>query len=113
MAQTEVEVAHVSDIPPGERKTFKIKGREITVVNVEGEFYALENFCPHMAGPVGNGPIAKEEGRLVIKCPFHEWRFDLESGDALFPGKKRIVKYDVSLEKFQVNVEDEAVHVVL
>lgn len=102
------KVAEAGELEPGDRKHVEIKGKEITVLNVDGSFYAVENFCPHMGGPVGNGPLQNDEGRDIIMCPFHEWRFDLESGNVVFPSKKRVMSYDVSLEKYEVDVEPES-----
>lgn len=101
-----VNVAKATEIPEGEREFFDVDGREIAVLNVGGEYYAVGNFCPHMGGPVGNGPVRETADRNVIMCPFHEWRFDLDTGDAVFPGKQRIKKYEVSLEKYDVDVDE-------
>jgi len=40
---------HVEDIPPGGRKVVRLEGREVGVFNLDGEFYALKNSCPHQA----------------------------------------------------------------
>lgn len=118
---TKVPVAKAADIPSGERATFDVDGTEITVINVDGEYHAIRNFCPHMGGPVGNGPISEADGATIVKCPFHGWRFDLVTGDVVFPGRKRVQKFDVSveeldevgLEKYDVDVSDETVYVSL
>lgn len=103
-----VKVAEVDELEPGDRKHIGIEGREITILNVDGSYYAVENFCPHMGGPVGNGPVQHDEEHDIIMCPFHEWRFDLDSGDVVFPSKKRVMSYDVSLEKFPIDIEQES-----
>ena len=103
-----IKVAEVSELDPGDRKHIELKGKEITILNVDGSLYAVENFCPHMGGPVGNGPLQRDEDRDIIMCPFHEWRFDLDSGNVVFPSKMRVMNYDVSLQKFDVNVEPES-----
>lgn len=105
------KVAELSELEPGDRKHVEVKGKEITVLNVDGDYYAVENFCPHMGGPVGNGPLDTDGDRNIIMCPFHEWRFDLESGKVVFPSKMKVMSYDVeeyddvTLEKYEVNVE--------
>jgi nitrite reductase/ring-hydroxylating ferredoxin subunit len=103
-----VKVAEVSELESGDRKHVDIKGKEITVLNVDGTYYAVENYCPHMGGPVGNGPLGRDdEDSAIIMCPFHEWRFDLETGEVVFPSKKRVMTHDVSLEQYEVEVESE------
>jgi len=103
-----VKVAEVDELEPGDRKHIELKGKEITVLNIDNSYRAVENFCPHMGGPVGNGPLQRNDERNIIMCPFHEWRFDLDSGNVVFPSKMRVMNYDVSLEKFDVDVEEES-----
>jgi nitrite reductase (NADH) small subunit len=97
-------VATTDEIPPGERKFFDIDGTEIAVINLEGEYYAIRNSCPHMEGPIGRGPMFSEGGEARIACPFHGWEFDLDSGKALFESK-RLQTYDVTVEDDEVVVD--------
>ncbi len=118
---TSVPVAAAGEIQPGERKTVDVDGTEITLLNVDGEYHAVRNFCPHMGGPVGNGPVVAGDGGLVIKCPFHGWRFDLDTGDVVFPGKQRVQTFEVTvadleeagLTTYDVDVVGETIHVEL
>ena len=50
-------VARVGDIPPGSRKLVEIGGRSIGVFNIDGEFFALRNRCPHQGGPLCEGQL--------------------------------------------------------
>ena len=45
------------EIAPGQCKLVTVKGREIGVFNVNGEFFALANRCPHAGGPLCEGKI--------------------------------------------------------
>jgi len=91
-------VAPASELGPGDRKFVEIDGFELTLLNVDGEYYALQNYCPHMEGPVGRGPIGRDDdGRPTIECPFHGWTFDLDTGDVCFDSKKRVNTYDVEV----------------
>ena len=40
-------VAATSEIPPGNRKLFTIKGRPITIFNLDNEFFGMFDRCPH------------------------------------------------------------------
>jgi nitrite reductase/ring-hydroxylating ferredoxin subunit len=102
-----VHVCHASDLPPGEKKIIEVEETEIVVTNVDGEYYAVSNFCPHMGGPVGHGPIDTAGETTTIACPFHGWRFDLDSGDPVFPSdKKNLNTYRTALELFDVDIDD-------
>ncbi len=50
-------VAAVSEIAPGGRKLVTIKGRPIGVFNIDGEFFALLNRCPHQGGSLCDGHL--------------------------------------------------------
>ena len=56
-------------IPPGGSKVVEIKEQVVAIFNMQGEFYALDNTCPHQGGPLGEGYL--EEGG-VISCPW-QW----------------------------------------
>jgi nitrite reductase/ring-hydroxylating ferredoxin subunit len=104
-------VGTVDDIPPGSRKVITVNGREIGVFNVNGEYFAVLNRCPHQGGPLCSG---RQTGFLtaptpgdyqltrpgeVIRCPWHGWEFDLRSGQSWCePSKVRVRRYDVSVE---------------
>ena len=87
-------VAAVSDIPPGTRKLAQVNGRAIVVFNLGGEFFALNNRCPHRGGSLCHGVQtglveASEPGRYrysrkgeMIKCPWHGWEFDVRTGQS-------------------------------
>ena len=59
----------------------EVEGRDLVLVNVDGQFYALDNRCPHQGGPLGRGTV--EDGSIV--CPWHGWRWDRRSGRAIWP----------------------------
>ena len=69
-------VATVDEIPPGTHKLVPIGRHGVGVYNVNGNFYAIANYCPHEGGPLGEGTI--EGGRLV--CPWHAYAFDVKTG---------------------------------
>jgi nitrite reductase/ring-hydroxylating ferredoxin subunit len=37
----------------------------------------LEAFCPHLAGPLFQGSVARD----AVTCPWHFWRYDLRTGE--------------------------------
>lgn len=104
-------VAAVDEIPPGSRKLVDIDGREVVVFNVQGEFFALLDRCPHQGGSLSKGRLtglveASAPGayRLsrpgeIIRCPWHGWEFDLRTGRSWCePGRVRARSYPVAVE---------------
>jgi 3-phenylpropionate/trans-cinnamate dioxygenase ferredoxin subunit len=114
--RTRYVVARAEEIRPGERR-IALAGRvSIGVFNVDGEFYALANVCPHMGAPLCLGPLTgtnvpsepstyvwDEEGR-ILRCPWHKWEFDVRTGESLFDPQVRTRAYRVAVEDGDVAV---------
>lgn len=69
-------VAKISDVPNFGKKVVSVSGRDILLVNVKGNIYAVENECPHQGSPM-SGAIVKDD---YIACPRHGYRFNLTDG---------------------------------
>lgn len=97
-----VRVARVEEILPGEKKTVEVDGIEVVIVNVDGEFYAVEDMCTHDGGPLGDGEL---EGCQLI-CPRHGARFDVRTGKALtLPAFEPVATYAVKVQDGDILVE--------
>ena len=95
------------DLEIGKSAIIEVGDKEIALFNYKGDFYAIDNTCPHRGSPLGEGRI--EEGILI--CPGHEWRFELKSGwcpqnpelsTEVYPIKVHDGKIYVRLEKPKV-----------
>ncbi len=76
-----VTVAKTTDGAPGQAKTVEVKGKTIAVFNVKGQYYAIDDTCTHVGGPLSEGTV---EGTTVT-CPWHGAQFDVASGQVLGP----------------------------
>jgi len=110
---TKHEICPASEIPPGDRKIVEVDGLSIGIFNIEGEYHALNNVCPHQLAPLCEGDITglvtadrpdqesynwEEDGR-IIKCPWHNWEFEITTGNSVFnPHKVKTATYDVGVE---------------
>lgn len=73
-----VRLCSASEIPePGKAGQYAAEGVDVCLANVGGELSAMDNWCPHRRGPLGEGWI---EGNTVV-CPWHAWSFDVTTGD--------------------------------
>jgi nitrite reductase (NADH) small subunit len=59
-----------------------VRGEKYLVCVVGDETYAYRNVCPHQGGPVAEGRVDTEDGRVV--CPWHGWEFELDGGANCF-----------------------------
>ena len=104
-------VAEATEIPPGGRKIVEVAGRSIGVFNLDGEFFALRNRCPHQGGPLCAGKIfglisAAVPGAIeysrpgeILTCAWHGWEFDIRTGRSWCdPDRLRVRRYEVSVE---------------
>lgn len=109
-------VARVEEIPPGGRKIIRVEEREIGLFNLGGHFYALKNACPHQGARVCLGKLMGTalpsevyefryglEGR-ILRCPWHEWEYDITTGESVFDPAVRVVTYAVDVEDGAITV---------
>jgi nitrite reductase (NADH) small subunit/3-phenylpropionate/trans-cinnamate dioxygenase ferredoxin subunit len=69
-------VCKTSDIPNGEGRAFPLNGTLVAVFLRDGQYYAINDCCPHMGASLASGYL---EGCDVI-CPWHAWKFSIKDG---------------------------------
>jgi nitrite reductase (NADH) small subunit len=91
----DVRVGSVEDVRRDGCRIVDVDRRPVCVISVGEEFFAISDRCPHMGARMSTGSLsgtlvaaAPHEyvyGRagLVIRCPWHGWEFDIESGRSL------------------------------
>ncbi len=84
-----VPAADIAAIPLKEGKRVIYKDYEIALFNLGDTYLAIDNRCPHKAGPLADGIVS---GRSVF-CPLHNWKINLENGCALSGGKGQVKVY--------------------
>ena len=109
-------VAKVVEIPKGTRKIIQIEGRSIGVYNVDGEFFALHNYCPHQGAELCKGPICGTtlespvyefiygRDQEIVRCPWHGWEFDLKTGKSLFSERVRARSYQIEVYNGSIGI---------
>ena len=101
-------VAEASEIEPGERKIVAVAGRSIGVFNLDGEYFALRNRCPHQGGKLCEGKLwgvirsdapgefEYRPSREILCCPWHGWEFHVRTGQSwCAPERLRVRRYEV------------------
>ncbi len=81
-------IAQINELANGEKKKIVYNDQEILLVNVEGNYYALNNKCPHMGGSLFDGNL---DGHNIV-CPKHGSAFDVRTGHLTLPGKMLYIK---------------------
>lgn len=81
------------DVAEGSPEVTEIDGVDVAIFSADGEYFAIENTCPHQGGPLGDGKVEDS----CVYCPWHGWQFDLDSGEHVH-GKETARTYDVRVE---------------
>ena len=71
-----VTVAKVGQVSEGKGEAFVVADRRIAVFFVDGQYYALDDPCPHMGAPLSFGDV--RNGYVI--CDRHLWEFRLTDG---------------------------------
>ena len=97
-----VRLCGTSEAPAaGQVMEAEVEGVALCIANIGGELSALDNWCPHRRGPLGQGWI---EGHAVV-CPWHSWAFDTRTGQAEYPENERVAVFPLRVEDGNVLVE--------
>ncbi len=101
-ARTWHKALALDELPEGRVKSVTLGTTTIAMTHHDGQYGALDNKCPHQAGPLGEGSI--ENGYL--RCPWHGWDFCPLTGKP--PGG-----YDDGVLTYPVEVRDDGVYVAI
>jgi len=97
----QIEIAKAAEIAPGDTLLVELPtGEKLAVYNVNGEFYATDNGCPHWGASLVEGQLCGH----IIECSLHGWQFDVRTGECLTVSD-RIKTYVVVVEDGVVKLE--------
>lgn len=97
-------VAKVSDIGPGEMMYVEVGPNEepVCLINLNGEFFALDDCCTHEDASLSDGEIDGDE----IECPLHGGAFDIRTGaPTSFPVVVKAKTYKVQVQGDDIVIE--------
>jgi nitrite reductase (NADH) small subunit len=116
-------VGKASEISEGDKKIIVANGRSIGVYNLGGQFFAIRNTCPHKGAALctgitaafitssGPGNFEYEREGEIARCPWHQWEFDIKTGCMVVDPKMRTKTYEVTVERYDVSIEDNNVYI--
>ena len=83
------------------RKLVRRNGKQILLLAHEGRLYAVANRCPHEGYPLSEGSLGAEP---VLTCNWHNWKFDLASGEALI-GRDPVRTYPLEVRDGEIYLD--------
>jgi nitrite reductase/ring-hydroxylating ferredoxin subunit len=114
----EYVVAQVDELPEGRHIVVEVRGREIGLFNVQGQYYALPNACFHQNGPLCRGATSgtviadastnwkrawARDGEVIV-CPWHALEYDIKTGQCLAYPRRKLPTWQVKVEGAQLKV---------
>lgn len=94
-------VCKVGDLADGEGKTVGVGNKLLAVFHYQGQFFAIDDMCPHMGASLSGGYV--QDGNVI--CPWHAWRFRLNDGAWADNPKVKTGCYPVRVEGDNVQVQ--------
>jgi nitrite reductase/ring-hydroxylating ferredoxin subunit len=96
----EVRVAEVAAFGELDRRVVEVAGKEVGIFRLGSEFFAYENKCPHLEGPVCQGKI--------LPCAQEDIQPDGSSNGRVFSQTKMNAK--VRLRKVPLKIVDGSIY---
>lgn len=89
------EVAGTAEIPEGQCKAVILDDRMLAIINLDGDFYAIDNICTHDHVELCGGMILGDR----IQCPLHGAQFNIRTGAVEAPpAYEPLATYPVRVE---------------
>jgi nitrite reductase/ring-hydroxylating ferredoxin subunit len=90
-----------SDLLQKGRKVIRPSGKQVLLLTAGGRHFAIANRCPHEGYPLSEGT---EGPGCVLTCNWHNWKFDLATGEALV-GRDPVRTYPLELRQGEIFVD--------
>jgi len=100
---TFVQVATTHELSPGQGKLVEVNQKRIALFNTGGQFYAIDDICPHRGGPLSEGEL---EGETVV-CPWHGAIFALRTGAVTRPPAA------IGVMTYETRVQGDAIEIAI
>ncbi len=96
-----VPVLDEKELAEGKMKLAHVRGTPVLLIKQQGRIFAIDNRCPHQSCALSGGAL---DG-LVMICPCHDWRFNLETGEYEEEPSFVLVKYEWKVEAGKIWVK--------
>jgi nitrite reductase/ring-hydroxylating ferredoxin subunit len=90
-----------SQLREGEMAVVFPSGIPVLLVRKYEKVYAVSNKCAHMGCTLSRGTLVG----LTVKCPCHDWMFDLRTGEFITAGALKIPAYESKVEENKIYVK--------
>lgn len=100
-------VCKLTELEEGDRRIFKVGGRDILLLKAGGEVFAVGNWCTHESGDLSQGKLFGH----TLKCPEHGAEFDVRTGKAMLGPDGDEPSTIPQLDRYEVKLQGGEVYV--
>jgi nitrite reductase/ring-hydroxylating ferredoxin subunit len=100
---TFVQVATTGELSPGQGKLVEVNQKRIALFNKGGQFYAIDDMCPHRGASLSEGEL---DGETVV-CPWHGALFELRTGAVTRPPAA------IGVMTYETRVQGDAIEIAI
>ncbi|MDQ3044608.1 MAG: non-heme iron oxygenase ferredoxin subunit [Chloroflexota bacterium] len=94
-------VARIDDLQPGEMMYVEAGNTPVCLINLNGEYHAINDTCTHQEASLSDGTIDGDE----IECPLHGGVFCIRTGEPIaFPVVTPVEVYQVRVVGDEVQI---------
>lgn len=86
-------LCEITELTEGRGRYVEIEGFQLAVFLDAGKISVLDNTCPHAGGSLASGIV--QSGCAV--CPWHNWKFQLDSGQLASNPAVKVHRYPVRI----------------
>ena len=101
MPENYVKVAQASAIKPGMLAMAMVGDVEVMIANLDGEFFALDNVCPHEGWALHEGILEDD----CVECPGHSHFYSVKTGQRTGVPEERAATFPLKVEGDDILVD--------
>jgi nitrite reductase/ring-hydroxylating ferredoxin subunit len=91
-------IGPVENFPVNKGVCVEVDGRNVAVFNVTGQYYAIDDTCPHRGASLSQGSVRGTS----VHCPWHGAEVDVRTGTCGPPAPAPVSTWDVSCDGKQL-----------
>ncbi|MGE3916621.1 MAG: nitrite reductase small subunit NirD [Hyphomicrobiaceae bacterium] len=100
-----IDIGALDDVPRQGARLVKRKQGCIAIFRTAtDQVFALEDRCPHKAGPLSQGIVHG----AAVTCPLHNWVISLESGKAQGADEGSVARFALKVENGRILIDGAA-----
>jgi 3-phenylpropionate/trans-cinnamate dioxygenase ferredoxin subunit len=92
------DVTEEKDFKDNSRLATIVKGRPVLLFRQAGQVFAVEDRCPHLGCSLARGTLEA----YILKCPCHDWTFDIRSGEFQYAREIKLTVYDCRVDSGKI-----------